>query len=168
MVVSSEWKGNLTEISKMKSKVGGRGAVGGVSLLSFVWDAFSVFHFLFMFADNSFVKLFWNLEGFWSLCMSIIASDMSVGFVALWTIACQVRLSMGFSRQAYWSGLPCPPPRDLPGLGIKPVSPMSTCIGRWVLYTRETWEAPLESTVWQIKLISQSVWLIREPWWLRG
>ena len=57
MVVSSEWKGNLTEISKMKSKVGGRGAVGGVSLLSFVWDAFSVFHFLFMFADNSFVKL---------------------------------------------------------------------------------------------------------------
>ena len=42
----------------MKTKVGGRGAVGGVSLLSFVWDAFFVFHFLFMFADNSFVKLF--------------------------------------------------------------------------------------------------------------
>ena len=31
-------------------------------------------------------------------------------FATLWTIACQVPLSMGFSRQEYWSGLPCPPP----------------------------------------------------------
>ena len=55
MVVSSEWKGNLTEISKMKSKVGGRGAVGGVSLLSFVWDAFSVFHFTLLCILFSFI-----------------------------------------------------------------------------------------------------------------
>ena len=38
-------------------------------------------------------------------------------FVTLWTVAHQVPLSMGFSRQEYWSGLPCPPPRDLPDLG---------------------------------------------------
>ena len=38
----------------------------------------------------------------------------------LWTVACQVSLSMGFSRQEYWSGLPCPPPGDLPNTGIKP------------------------------------------------
>ena len=37
----------------------------------------------------------------------------------------QVPLSMGFSRQAYWSGLPCPPPGDLPDTGIKPVSPVT-------------------------------------------
>ena len=37
-----------------------------------------------------------------------------------WTVACQVPLSMGFSRQEYWSGLPFPPPEDLPHLGIKP------------------------------------------------
>ena len=54
--------------------------------------------------------------------MSIIASDMSVGFVALWTIACQVRLSMGFSRQEYESALSCPPSGDLPEPGIEPVS----------------------------------------------
>ena len=35
-------------------------------------------------------------------------------FVTLWTVAQQAPLSMGFSRQEYWSGLPCPPPRDLP------------------------------------------------------
>ena len=38
-------------------------------------------------------------------------------FAILWTVACQVPLSMGFSRQEYWSELPCPPPGDLPNQG---------------------------------------------------
>ena len=38
----------------------------------------------------------------------------------LWNIACQAPLSMGFSKQEYWTGLPCPPPGDLPNPGIKP------------------------------------------------
>ena len=61
-------------------------------------------------------------------------------FVTLWTIACQVPLSMGFSRQEYWSGLPCPPPGDLPHPGIEPAS--LHLHGRRVLYrwaTREAW-----------------------------
>ena len=37
-------------------------------------------------------------------------------------VAHQALLSMGFSRQEYWSGLPCPPPGDLCNSGIKPVS----------------------------------------------
>ena len=40
----------------------------------------------------------------------------------LWTIACQAPLSMGFSRQEYWSGLPCPPPEDLPNPWMEPTS----------------------------------------------
>ena len=40
-----------------------------------------------------------------------------------WTVAHQVPLSMGFSRQEYWSGLPCPPPGDLPNPGMEPTSP---------------------------------------------
>ena len=40
-----------------------------------------------------------------------------------WTIALQVPLSMGFSRQEYWSGLPFSSPGDLPNSGIKPRSP---------------------------------------------
>ena len=43
-------------------------------------------------------------------------------FVILWTVACQAPLSMGFSKQDFWSGLTCPPPVDLPGPGIKPTS----------------------------------------------
>ena len=44
-------------------------------------------------------------------------------FVTLWTVARQAPLSMGFSRQEYQSGLPCPPPGDLPDPGIQPRSP---------------------------------------------
>ena len=40
-----------------------------------------------------------------------------------WAVACQAPLSMGFSRQEYWSGLPCPSPGDLPNPGIKLRSP---------------------------------------------
>ena len=41
-------------------------------------------------------------------------------FVTLWGVAQEAPLSMGFSRQEYWSGLPCPPPEDLPGPRIEP------------------------------------------------
>ena len=40
-----------------------------------------------------------------------------------WTVAHQAPLSMGFSRQEYWSGLPLPTPGDLPDPGIEPRSP---------------------------------------------
>ena len=44
-------------------------------------------------------------------------------FATLWTVARQAPLSMGFSRQEYWSGLPFPSPGDLPDPGIEPGSP---------------------------------------------
>ena len=49
-------------------------------------------------------------------------------FATLWAVAHQAPLSMGFSRQEYWSGLPCPPPGDLPDPGIEPASPVAPCI----------------------------------------
>ena len=42
-------------------------------------------------------------------------------FVTPWTVAHQAPQSMGFSRQEYWSGLPCPPPEDLPDPGIETI-----------------------------------------------
>ena len=44
-------------------------------------------------------------------------------FATPWTVAHQTPLSMGFSRQEYWSGLPYPPPGDLPNPGVEPRSP---------------------------------------------
>ena len=46
----------------------------------------------------------------------------------LWTVACRAPLSMGFSRQEYWSGLPLPSPGDLPSPGIEPMSPVSPAL----------------------------------------
>ena len=45
-------------------------------------------------------------------------------FVIPWTVAYQAPLSMGFSRQEYWSGFPFPSPGDLPNPGIEPRSPV--------------------------------------------
>ena len=49
-------------------------------------------------------------------------------FVTPWTVAHQSPLSMGFFRQEYWNGLPCPPPGDLPDPGIEPISPASPAV----------------------------------------
>ena len=58
------------------------------------------------------------------------------------TIACQAPLFMGFSRQEYWSGLPFPPPGDLPNTGIELVSPVSPSLaGRF--FTTEPLGKPL-------------------------
>ena len=59
----------------------------------------------------------------------------------LQTIACQAPLSTGFSRQEYWSELPCPHPGDLPNPGIKPVSLMSPALAGRFLTTSATWGA---------------------------
>ena len=49
-------------------------------------------------------------------------------FAVPWTVALLVLLSMGFSRQKYWSGLPFPLPGDLPNPGIEPKSPVSPAL----------------------------------------
>ena len=49
-------------------------------------------------------------------------------FATLWTVARQAPLFMKYSRQEYWSGLPFPPPGDLPDLEIKPTSPVSPAL----------------------------------------
>ena len=64
------------------------------------------------------------------MCVCSVMSDSANP----WTVAHQVPLSMGFCRQEYRSGFPFPPPGDLPGLGIEPVSYYVSRLGRWVLY----------------------------------
>ena len=62
-------------------------------------------------------------------------------FVTLWTVAYQVPLSMGFSRQKYWSGLPCPHPGDLPDPGIKPL--VSPVLASGFFTASAPWEAQI-------------------------
>ena len=55
------------------------------------------------------------------MCAKLVVSDSATP----WTVACQPSLCIGFSRQEHWSGLPCPPPRDIPDSGSEPKYPAS-------------------------------------------
>ena len=76
------------------------------------------------------------------LCLCVQLLSHVWLFVTLWTVARWAPLSMGFSRQEYWNGLPFPPPGDRPDPGIELASPASVpSIGRWILYHWAIWEA---------------------------
>ena len=70
--------------------------------------------------------------------MASVVSDSAIQ----WTVARQVPLSMRFSRQEYWSGLPFPSPWDLPDPGIEPVSPVSSALAGRFFTTSATWILP--------------------------
>ena len=75
-------------------------------------------------------------------CMCMLSCFSCVQlFATLWTIACQAPLSMGFSRQEYWSGLPRLPRGDLPEPEIKCTSLPSPALAGGFFTTRVTWEA---------------------------
>ena len=84
--------------------------------------------------------------------------------VTLWTVACQTPLSMGFSRQEYQNGLPCPPPGDLPNPGTEPASLMSPSLAGGFFTTSNTYYLTpvldlfdsLESSEWA-SLVAQLV-----------
>ena len=62
-------------------------------------------------------------------------------FVTLWTVSCQAPLSVGFPRQEYWSGLPFPPPGNLPDPEIQPKSPASPALARGFITTEPSGKA---------------------------
>ena len=68
-------------------------------------------------------------------------------FVSPWTVTLQALLTMGFSRQDHWIGLPCLPPGDLPDPEIEPASLMSPALANGFFTTNATWEAPLSILV---------------------
>ena len=59
-------------------------------------------------------------------------------FATLWTVVHQAPLSMGFSRQEYWSGLPSPSPGELPDPGIEPLSLISLAFAHMFFTTSAT------------------------------
>ena len=76
-------------------------------------------------------------------CMCMLSPFCCVRlFVTPWTVAPQAPLSMAFSRQEYWSGLPCPSPEDLPDLVIKPSSLISLALAGNFFTTSTIWIAP--------------------------
>ena len=68
-------------------------------------------------------------------------------FATLWTVTLQAPLSMGFSRQEYWSGLPCTFPGNLCDPGIEPVSPESPALQAYSLPIEPPGKPKIENVV---------------------
>ena len=87
--------------------------------------------------------------------------------VTLSTIGLQTPLSMGFSRQEWWSGLPWPSPGDLSDPGIEPVSLMTPALAGELFTASTTWEASFRSEVssfmffpWGDNILKVEVWFL--------
>ena len=90
-------------------------------------------------------RIFSEYSSTWRLiCVPSCFSHVQL-FVTLWTVAHQAPLSRGFSRQEYWTGLPCLPPEDLTNQGIKPVSLTSPVLAGRFFTTSASWET------WQLQ-----------------
>ena len=83
------------------------------------------------------------------VCVAFMCASVHVWQVAsvsdsvtTWTVAHQSLLSMGFSRQEYWSGLPCLPSGDLHDSGIEPTSPASPALAGGFFITVPPGKAP--------------------------
>ena len=74
-------------------------------------------------------------------CMCAKSLQSCQLFVTLQTVAHQASLSMGFSWQKYWNGLPFPPPGNLPNSGIEPTSLIFPALAGRFFATSATWEA---------------------------
>ena len=77
-------------------------------------------------------------------------------FSTLWTTAGQAPLSIGFSRQEYWNGLPCPPLGNLPDPGIEPTSLIYSVLAGRFFTTSATWEVPssiYEANIYQLDFV---------------
>ena len=103
-----------------------------------IWVSFLVYHhIIFPLWLSVPVSKFPFLKGHHA-CMLSCFSRVRL-CATLWTIALQAPLSMVFSRQEYWSGLLCPPPRDLPNPGIEPRSLTSPVLAGGFFTTSTIW-----------------------------
>ena len=72
-----------------------------------------------------FIRLMWYMIDFVCVCVQLLQACLTLCDPMVCSLPDSPPLSMGFFRQEYWSGLPFPPPEDLPDPGIKPTSPES-------------------------------------------
>ena len=127
-----------------------------IKMLTYLWQYRRI--------ENTEHALFCSTQKY--LCCAVLSQFSHVQlFVTLWAVACQAPQSMGFSRQEYWSELPCPLPGDLPNPGTEPESLMSYHLlpSGGFFTTSATWEVPkkyLFSTISSLFSALQSTFMI--------
>ena len=115
-----------------------------------IWKLFLVLFYPFLLHKQFFLlqPLSWHfqrckyLAGLNGICAVQTKSlQLCLTLCDPWTAAHQAPLSMGFSRQEYWSGLPCPAPEHLPNLRIEPMSLTPPALAGRFFITSAPWEA---------------------------
>ena len=91
-----------------------------------------------------------NMRETWKWSHSVVSDS-----VTPWTVACQAPLSMGFSRQGYWSKLICPPSR---GSSWPRDQTRVSCIGRWLLIMKPGKEASIWNVLCKLGYKSEEIW----------
>ena len=90
------------------------------------------------------------------VCVCMFSHSDVSNSVTPWTVPYQTALNMGFPRQEYWSGLPFPPPRDLPNPGIEAGSLVSPTLASGLFTNCTTWEAHLILGITKTKFFKSS------------
>ena len=86
-------------------------------------------------------------------------------FTTPWTAARQAPLSMGFSRQEYWSGLPCPPPEDHPNPGIEPMPPAAPALQGGFFAEEPLWKPLLNDSILIYSVVIQKHFVVYLGLW---
>ena len=104
----------------------------------------------------------WAFMGVWALSHSVSQLFLTL-LQSPWTVAHQAPLSMGFPRQKYWSGLPFPPPVDLPDPGIKLKSPASPALHADCLSLNHICNSLNDRWLVDITMVTVQFWLTSLP-----
>jgi len=139
-----------------------------VSILPFMYLLFFTFQSPQVFKNVSFLVVRSRRDQVKCVCVCMLSHFSRVWFFATpRTVAHQAPLSIGFSRQEYWCGLPCPTPGNLPNPGIKSnlmwfESLKSPALTGWFFTSSATWEAPgkvcLLHLNWDYECCHQNWW----------
>ena len=88
------------------------------------------------------------------MCVCIcVCAQLCLTLCSPWTVTHQAPLSMGLSRQEYWSGLPFPTPGDLRDPGMNPPSLASPALADELFTTSTTWEAQYDHKVKRVQCV---------------
>ena len=119
----------------------------GGAILSWYWRR-SILYVEHSVCNSVSLHQYWTYTGHPHICVEGLGACVLSHFCHVllfatpWIVACQIPLSVGFSRQEHWSGLPCPPPGDLLDPGIEPTYLMSLVLAGGFFTSAATEEVP--------------------------
>ena len=138
------FKSDLQRMSSPSAVFSVMHTLTSAGLISVIFNCLSCFTIIIALIVCSLI-FFFSEQVFAPLCVHAKLLQSCLTPCDPMTVACEAPLSMGFSRQEYWSGSPCPSPGDLPDPGIERTSLMIPALAGRFFTISTTWKADLYS-----------------------